>query len=265
MEPLDLSFLGHLLSFPASPKSFTKSYVQRVIERTNKRIASLEDRVLGIAHGRVMPEPQDVAIGSGKHFSLSIMFLDISGFTSWPSTTFEDQKRILWMLDVFMAEMMNIVRDHGGVFEKNTGDGLMAYFGAETSNDDEKVHAAVECAVLMHYVNDRFMTPWFQNQGLWPITFRVGIDLGEVTIAKIGIYGTHQFVAIGAPANIANRLLDKVPSGICIGNEVFKRLPTNWHRSCRALPPTSGYVYVVTGVPYPIWELTHRLVVDPAA
>ena len=90
----------------------------------------LEDRVDASTEGRVIPEEDQLAIGEGKHFpELAVLFLDICGFSNLPNWTTEEQKTILKTLNLFMGEMLAIVRDFGGIFEKNTGDGLMAYFG----------------------------------------------------------------------------------------------------------------------------------------
>lgn len=259
-----LQFLARFFGMPALPNKWRRSYFEDVTRRANKRIASLADRVDGVRAGRTMPEPNNIAIGSGRHFQLAVLFLDVTGFTTWPSATVLEQKRILWIMDVFMAEMMSIIRDHGGTFEKNTGDGVMAYFGTEATTAREKVRPAVEAAVLMHYVNDVFVSPWLtRDAGLWPVKFRIGIDYGEVTIAKIGVHGTNSFVAIGASANVANRLLSLVQEGIAIGNEVFFHLPDGWAGKCEALPPRTGYEYRSTGQPYPAWELKHRILGHP--
>jgi adenylate cyclase len=54
----------------------------------------------------------------------------------------EQQKAVLVLMNIFMAEMLNIVRDFGGSYEKNTGDGLMAYFGEEETADFVRVKPA---------------------------------------------------------------------------------------------------------------------------
>jgi class 3 adenylate cyclase len=56
------------------------------------------------------------------------MFLDISKFSQWPAWTEQEQDILLRVLSLFFTEMIRIVEDFGGVVEKNTGDGLMAYF-----------------------------------------------------------------------------------------------------------------------------------------
>lgn len=258
-SPFDPGILAAFLNAPELPSNWKQSYFDGVIDRSNRRIASLKDRIDGIATGKTMPSDSTVAIGSGKRFELTIMFLDITGFTNWPSGISVEQDRLMYIMDVFMAEMMNIVRDHGGTFEKNTGDGLMVYFGTDTAAPTASVRSAVEAAVMMHFVNDTYISPWLSANGLWQVPFRVGIDYGKVTIAKIGIHGTNTFVAVGATANVANRLLRSLSTGIAIGDRVYHHLPKNWNTRCKTLPPNTGYVYRDTGTLYPVWELTHRL------
>jgi len=248
---------------PRTPTKWTTRYLQDIIERGNKRIEVLQDRISGvIAAGRVMPDLDQVTIGSGKRFvTLAVLFLDICGFSGRNNWTEEEQKSVLKVMNIFMAEMLNIVRDFGGTYEKNTGDGLMAYFGEGSSTNADAAKPAVEAAVVMHYVNDQLFTPWFQNAGIDPLRFRIGIDVGPVTIARVGIRGAESsIVAIGTPANIACNLINQIPNGgICIGGEVHDGLPNNWGQACRRCDESSGFVYVKTGVPYFGWELNYRL------
>jgi class 3 adenylate cyclase len=257
------SILAGLTQNPQLPKNWSRSYLDSVIERANRRVDTLKDRVEGVVVGQTPPDPQNVRIGSGKRYQMAVMFLDITAFTEWPSSNAQEQKKVLYVMDIFMAEMLNIVRDHGGHFEKNTGDGLMAYFGADSSSADSGVRDAVEAAVMMHFVNDNLVSPWLQANGFWRVRFRVAIDFGETTIAKLGIHSTNSFVAIGSTPNIANRLLRLVPEGVAIGNNVFNHLPPGWAVRCKALSESTGYTYVVSGQPYRAWELTHRMMSWP--
>ena len=246
---------------PASPSKWTNRYRQECIERSNKRIEVLSSRIDGITQGRVMPDREQVTIGSGKRFNLAVLFLDICSFSSRLNWTMEEQKAVLIVMNIFMAEMLNIVRDFGGTFEKNTGDGLMAYFGEEAGTDTDRIRPAVEAALVMHHVNDTLMTPWFRNNGVMPVCFRIGIDVGPVTIARVGIRGDESsIVAIGTTANIASKLMDRIPNGgVCIGNEVYRNLPNGWAQTCRPCSEPSGFVYIETKAPYHPWELNHRL------
>jgi class 3 adenylate cyclase len=250
-----------LAAIPQPPTKWTKRYLTEIIVRANKRIEVLEDRLNGIIQGRVMPDLEQVTIGSGKQFRLSILFLDICSFSTRSNWTLEQQKSVLVLMNIFMAEMLNVVRDFGGTYEKNTGDGLMAYFGDGETTDATRVKPAAEAAVVMHYVNDNLISPWLQKQGIAPVRFRVGIDLGPVTIARVGLRGEmNSVVAVGTPANIACKLMNLIPEGgICIGDDVYRNLPNNWTANCKRCETSSGFVYTATQMPYIAWELNHRL------
>jgi adenylate cyclase len=247
-------------SSPRAPSKFTKSYVENVIARCNRRIEVLDDRIGDVGVGRVMPDRDDITIGSGRRFVLAILFLDICGFSSRANWLMDEQKSVLLVMNIFMAEMLSIVHDFEGTYEKNTGDGLMAYFGESKQTIQECVKPAVEAAVIMHYVNDHLITPWFREKKIDPIT-RIGIDYGPVTIARVGIHGEKSsLVAIGTAANIANKLMNRIPKGgICIGDEIRNTLPNNWGNTCKQCEQSSGFAYIKTGAPYLAWELNHRL------
>lgn len=256
-----LAILAGMSSIPGTPSKWSKKYVSDIIERCDKRINVLGDRISGVTTGRVMPDLEQVTIGSGKHFRLAVLFLDICGFSARPNWTEEEQKQVLSMMNIFMAEMLNVVRDFGGTYEKNTGDGLMSYFGEGATNDFERIKPAVEAAVIMHYINDKLMTPWFNTKGWEPVRFRIGIDVGPTTIARVGLRGSESsIVAIGTTANIACKLMNLIPNGgICIGHEVYTNLPHNWAGTCNACQRDTGFEYRIGQRPYLAWELTHRL------
>jgi class 3 adenylate cyclase len=247
--------------YPRPPTKWSQRYLGEIIARGNRRIEVLQDRIQGITEGRVMPDREDITIGGGKRFELAVLFLDICGFSSRRNWTPEEQNIVLGIMNVFMAETLSIVHDFGGTYEKNTGDGLMAYFGEEAATEAERVKPAVEAAVVMHYFNDQLLTPWLTGQSVQPLSFRVGIDYGPVTIARVGIRGEKSSrVAIGTTANVACKLMNRIPNGgICIGDILYRNLPNNWALSCRQCDQPSGFVYVATQAPYPAWELNYRL------
>ena len=122
-----------------------------------------------------------------------------------------DQDKVLKLLNLFMAEMLHVVRALRGDFEKNTGDGMMAYFkdGAES----ECAQRAVDAAVTMHCYNDQVISPRLKTNGLPEVRFRVGIETGLVTIANVGVRGDHHsLVAIGNVPNVACKLLNEPDS-----------------------------------------------------
>jgi adenylate cyclase len=97
---------------------------------------------------------------------LAVLFLDICGFSSRPNWTPQEQNTVLGIMNVFMAEMLSIVNDFGGTCEKNTGDGLMAYFGENGTAEAERVKPAVEAALIMHYSMTKFLRHGCRNRML---------------------------------------------------------------------------------------------------
>jgi class 3 adenylate cyclase len=238
-----------------------KDYLNKIIERANKRIGGLSQRLLEVKPGQQMPVEDQVTIGSGRQMEVSVLFLDICDYSSWFNDSYESQKFVLAIMNIFMAEMMNIVRDHKGEFEKNTGDGLMAYFGCESNNPTDCVKLAMEAALTMHYFNDQLLTPYLRQNGAnQGVQFRIGIDYGKVTIGRVGVPGgLNSFVAIGTTANIACKLLNvATPGEIIIGQHVKDKLPSLWYQYCRFLPKSTGFNYILNNLPYWAYKYTGR-------
>lgn len=240
---------------------WTADYLKTIIERTNKRINQQNQKMIDVKPGRQMPEEDQVTIGSGRQMEIAVLFLDICNYSAWFNDSYESQKIVLAILNIFMAEMMNIIRDCKGEFEKNTGDGLMAYFGTEEGNPSQCVESAIEAALTMHYFNDNLLTPYMYRQGAQAaLKFRIGIDYGKVTIGKVGVPGgLNSFVAIGTTANIANKLLHVAdPGDIVIGQHVKNLLPSYRQQYCRLVFQGTGFVYILDGSPYWAYRYTGR-------
>jgi class 3 adenylate cyclase len=251
------------LSGASSPPSkLTRAYEDEVLGRLIRRRDQLDQRVDDSTQGRVIPGLEQLLIGEGKHFELmAVLFLDICKFSERQSWTTDEQKDVLKTLNIFMGEMLTIVRDYDGHFEKNTGDGLMAYFGEGASTLAEAVKPAVECAVMMHYVNDNFIGYFLKKAGFQPIQFRVGIDVGPITLAKVAITGgSHgSILAIGTTANLACKIMRHIPDGgISIGAETYANLPNNWKQNCKPSSESTGHIYRRDRSDYPAWILDYR-------
>jgi class 3 adenylate cyclase len=206
----------------------------------------------------VVPADDDLPIGDARRLRLAVLFLDVCGFSQIPSFDDNDQDQVLKVLNLFMAEMLQVVRAHGGDFEKNTGDGLMAYF--KDGSEAQCTQRAVDAAVTMHCYNDQVISPRLKRLGLPEIKFRVGIETGLVTVANVGVRGDHHsLVAIGNVPNIACKLMNLIrDGGIVVGNYTRNLLSEDWRKEINSVGPLPGYVIHGTTTPYPAWELKYR-------
>lgn len=244
---------------PNQPSATSDSKIRESEERFEKRLKRLGE-ILPIRGGRVVPNDDDLMIGDARRLKLAVLFVDICRFSQIPSFEDDEQENVLKVINLFMAEMLQVVRMHGGEFEKNTGDGLMAYF--KESSDASSTMRAVEAAVTMHCYNDQVISPRLKRLNLPEITFRVGIETGTVTVANVGIAGGNHrsLVAIGSTANIACKLMSLIENGgIVMGNYARSLLPADWQKETTPVGTLPGFVLRGTQDPYPAWELKYRV------
>jgi len=209
--------------------------------------------------GRKVPDDDDLIIGDARRLRLAVLFVDICKFSEIRSYDENEQDQVFMLLNLFMAEMLHIIKKMGGDFEKNTGDGLMAYF--KSSSDEESTRLAIEAAITMHFLNDQVISPRLKNMSLPAIKFRVGIETGLVTAANVGVGGPHHsVVAIGNVPNVACKLMSLLPEGgIVIGNYTRGLLAEEWKAHTVSICPLPGWVKAGTQIPYPAFEVTYRV------
>lgn len=246
------------MTFDALTREYRQTQVARLVKAL-QRLRELEARP-----GRVVPEAEDLVIGEGRRLNAAVLFLDISGFSSWPTETAEEQKRALAILNLFFTEMVRIAEDYGGTVEKNTGDGLMSYFEDRGgSPPDEGSKRAVACALTMLDTNHSLIAPLFSNAGTASIRFRLAIDHGPLTIGRLGAARRfNAIVAVGTAANVASKMLSFAqPNEVVIGDTVRCRLPAYWQTVwTQLIDAPTGWVYRATGLRYPFYRYTGRWV-----
>jgi class 3 adenylate cyclase len=246
------------MDYDALPIAYWQEQVQRILSMLSK----IQERAGDVVKGRQVPEDEVLLLGSGRHLSMAVLFLDICGFSSRPSATAAQQAVLVHVFNLFFSELIRISEDYGGTVEKNTGDGLMVYFEDSGGNPPEDgCKRAIAAALTMLYATQKAINPILENASIQRINFRVGIDHGDVTIAEVGAARRFRSrVAIGATANIASKILEVAgPDEIVIGDQVRKRLPPAWSNQFAELhTQQTGWIYVLSGAPYPFYRYTGR-------
>lgn len=241
--------------------NLTSTYWAQQLARVLGDLEKIQKQPEATVLGRVVPQEEDLVLGTGRTLSAAILFTDISQFSARPSGTRSQQDLLLKILNLHFSEMIRVAEEYGGTVEKNTGDGLMAYFEDNAGEPPETgCKRAVAAALTMMYANENAVNVILQQSDIDPIEFRIGIDYGPVTIAQLG--AARRFgglVAIGATANIANRMLgDGKPGDILVGEDVYKQLPSAWQQFCSVHNYNTGWIYVATGAPYWFYKYTGR-------
>ena len=130
----------------------------------------------------------------------TIFASDVVGFSKMMGT---DEVKTLKILKERRNAIDNIIDEHGGIIFGSAGDSVIAEF----SSPIKAAEAAVETQVKMRTMN-------VDQAESDQMTFRVGINIGDVMISDDNLFGD--------AVNIAARLEAAAkPSGICISKTVF--------------------------------------------
>lgn len=244
-----------------SSNNLTSAYRDAQIERVIRTLNKITSRPQPPALGRVIPEADDIAIHDGRRLEATVMFLDICKFSSRPCEGADEQMAIMQILSLFFTEMITIIEDHGGVVEKNTGDGLMAYFARNDLPEVSIQQRALSCALTMFSAAETIINPVLIRSGIVPLQFRICMDHGFITVAKVGAARRFNgIVAVGTTANIASKMLAVAqPDTILLGDTMRQGLPLAWVASyLRLETENTGWSYRQSNVPYPFWRYTGR-------
>lgn len=210
------------MSAPLSRKWTPKLYntLSRFVLFQVKRNARRSKKV---PDARTMPDLSALGIGTAKRMNAAIMFFDFENFTA--VTSHISQEDTLMILNVATTTVMRIVREWGGTVEKHTGDGVMAILGTETLKTNIIAQQAIESAQTIKYLMQVDVLPQLVAQGLPSLNFRIGIEIGEVLISRIGLHRMNFLTAVGRPANCASKLEAIArPNGIAIGENLAGNL-----------------------------------------
>ncbi|MDR0668653.1 MAG: adenylate/guanylate cyclase domain-containing protein [Treponema sp.] len=140
---------------------------------------------------------------------LTILFSDISGFTTWSSD--KEPGLVHGFLSDYLETMAAIVFEHGGTVDKFMGDGILAFFGDPFDMAD---HAwrCVNAAVAMQRKIRELAELWKTRANI-DLKVRMGINRGRVIVGNLGSRTRIEYTVIGAAVNLAQRMESGAPAG----------------------------------------------------
>jgi adenylate cyclase len=160
--------------------------------------------------------------GEIRNAELSILFADISGFTTVSET--KKPEEVAEFLSHFFGFAVESIFAYGGTLDKFIGDAVMAFFGAPIPQED---HA--DRAVLTGLMLQRLVGEWNaerESQGLPSVRIRVGINSGPAVVGNVGTEKRVDYTVLGSAVNIASRLESGVakPGQLVISKNTLDRI-----------------------------------------
>jgi adenylate cyclase len=196
---------------PSSPVREVND-LSHAVERMRASLASFS-RYVPVELVRDLVCGGGIAETGGERRSVTIMFCDLAGFTSFAEK--KDPESAVAALTSYFEQFGEAIDVHGGVIDKFLGDGIMALFNAPRRMED-----AAACACRAALEGTRAVAA-----GETGLAVRVGIQSGEALVGNIGTSSRFSFTAIGDCVNLASRLesLNKAyGSAILAGTAVRK-------------------------------------------
>ena len=167
---------------------------------------------------RARRDPAAARVGSGEEREVTVLFADLSGFTSYSER--HEPTEVVELLNAVWTAAVPIVTGEGGLIENFTGDGLLVLFNAVGDQPDHPARA-VRAAVAIRNAIDRLEAG---RSDVAP-RFHIGINSGPAFVGTVGAAGRRSFSAIGDTTNLGSRLLGAAgPGEIVIGEATWVRL-----------------------------------------
>ena len=157
-----------------------------------------------------------------RNAEVSIMFADISGFTTISET--KKPEEVSEFLSHFFSCAVESIFTYGGTLDKFIGDAVMAFFGAPIAQDD---HA--DRAVMAGLMMQRLVEDWNAErakQDLPAVRIRIGINSGPAVVGNVGTEKRVDYTVLGSAVNIASRLESGVakPGQLVISTHTLDRM-----------------------------------------
>ena len=133
-------------------------------------------------------EEQTIKLEEGENRVVSILFLDVKGFTAMSEKM--DSESVKRTMDKILTTFTNSILKFGGYIDKYEGDLIMALFGSKITSEtdtERAINAGLKILSDLKHIN---------NITKFDLSIRIGINTGEVTTGKIGMKREGDFTSI---------------------------------------------------------------------
>jgi adenylate cyclase len=152
-------------------------------------------------------------LGAPEVREVSVLFADISGFTSMSETM--SPSSVALLLNDYLSRMTDVIFKYEGTLDKYIGDAIMAVFGAPLDMPDHAPRA-IKAALEMQ----ERLAEWNAERKEGPeLRIRIGINSGKAVAGEIGSVNKKEYTVLGDTVNTASRLESSVakPGSVVIG------------------------------------------------
>lgn len=121
--------------------------------------------------------------------TVAIVYVDIAGFTRLSETLLKTPAKVAELVETWSRDAVDIVWQHGGVFDKMVGDCIIALFGPPFYEDapGDRLRRAIECAVAIREMTNRLPSRIaFENLRADGVSVSTGVNLAPLFVGQFG-------------------------------------------------------------------------------
>jgi class 3 adenylate cyclase len=192
-----------------------------------------------------------------KNVEVSVLFLDISGYTKLSEQM--EPRRLNQLVQTYFSSFFEIIQVHHGDINETAGDGLMVIFQADRGSTDHALNATRAAFAIRQrtaVLNEEY-------GGVFPpVQLHMGINTGEALVGATKLVGAGgqrwTFTATGPTTNVAARLAASAQGDeIVVGPTTAERIRTHFVLEAlgeRAFKNVSQAIRVFRVIPPGVYE-----------
>src|SRR5438270_186022 len=151
---------------------------------------------------------------------LTAVFADVVGSTALAERL--DPEDVKLVVGEAVARIVGEVESLGGHVKDLAGDGVLAFFGAPTTREDD-AERAVRCALRIVGEMDEYAREVRRGWGAEGFGVRVGAATGAVVVGEVGAGSRVEYAAFGDTVNVAARLQSAAEPGTVLVDDATHR------------------------------------------
>src|SRR3954454_13260016 len=151
---------------------------------------------------------------------LTALFADIVGSTALAELL--DPEDVKLVVGEAVTRIVGEVEALGGYIKDLAGDGVLAFFGAPTTREDDSERALRAALRIIHELDD-YGREVLRGWGIDGFGVRVGAATGPVVVGEIGGGARVEYAAFGDTVNLAARLQGAADAGTVLVDAVTQR------------------------------------------
>jgi class 3 adenylate cyclase len=124
-----------------------------------------------------------------REAEVAILYADIAGFTRLSEQVLQSPARVAELVEVWSRDAVNLVWEHGGLFDKMVGDCIIAHFGPPfyENTPGERLANAIRCAVAIRDMTRRLPErPGLEMLRESAVGVATGLNLCPLFVGRFG-------------------------------------------------------------------------------